>query len=64
MPPAARPEFHAARPPRNQGMRYPADPPTIEEIVAVMPRAGDDAHGRRRRGLIVALGPGAGWSCR
>jgi hypothetical protein len=28
--------FHAGRPPRNTGHRYPADPPTVEEIVAVM----------------------------
>jgi hypothetical protein len=27
--PATLPEFHAGRPPRNKGMRYPADPPTI-----------------------------------
>jgi hypothetical protein len=51
--PATLPEFHAGRPPRNKGMRYPADPPTIEEIVAVMRRAGDGVHGRRLRGLIV-----------
>ena len=38
--PATMPEFHAGRPPRNKGMRYPADPPTIEEIVTVMRRAG------------------------
>ena len=31
--PATLPEFHAGRPPRNKGMRYPADPPTIEEIL-------------------------------
>src|SRR5215207_1806904 len=49
--PATLPEFHAGRPPRNKGMRYPADPPTIEEIVTVMRRAGDGAHGRRLRGL-------------
>ena len=30
------PGYHAGRPPRNKGMRYPADPPTVEEIVAVM----------------------------
>ena len=36
-------------------MRYPADPPTVEEIVAVMRRAGDGVHGRRPRGLIVVL---------
>ena len=34
--PATMPGYHAGRPPRNKGMRYPADPPTVEEIVAVM----------------------------
>ena len=53
--PATLPEFHAGRPPRNKGMRYPADPPTIEEIVTVMRRAGDTVHGARLRGLIVVL---------
>jgi site-specific recombinase XerC len=53
--PATLPEFHAGRPPRNKGMRYPADPPTIEEIVTVMRHAGDDIHGRRLRALIVVL---------
>src|SRR3954471_13190576 len=53
--PATLPEFHAGRPPRNKGMRYPGDPPTIEEIVTVMRRAGDGVHGRRLRGLIVVL---------
>jgi hypothetical protein len=36
-------------------MRYPADPPTIEEIVTVMRSAGDGVHGRRLRALIVVL---------
>ena len=27
----ARPGFHAGRPPRNKGLRYPADPPKVEE---------------------------------
>jgi integrase len=36
-------------------MRYPADPPTIEEIVTVMRHASDGVHGRRLRGLIVVL---------
>jgi site-specific recombinase XerD len=53
--PATMPGFHAGRPPRNKGLRYPADPPKVEEIVAVMRAAGDDAHGRRLRGLIVML---------
>jgi site-specific recombinase XerD len=49
------PAFQAGRPPRKKGMRYPADPPTIEEIVAVMRAAGDKVHGQRMRGLIVVL---------
>jgi hypothetical protein len=35
-PPATMPGYHAGRPPRNKGMQYPADPPTVDEIVAVM----------------------------
>ena len=53
--PATMPGFHAGCPPRNKGLRYPADPPKVEEIIAVMCAAGDDAHGRRLRGLIVVL---------
>jgi integrase len=53
--PATMPGFHAGRPPRNKGVRYPAGPPTVEEIVAVMRTAGDGLHGRRLRGLIVVL---------
>ena len=52
--PATTPGFHIGRPPRNKGLRYPADPPKVEEIVAVMRGAGDGAHGRRLR-LIVIL---------
>jgi hypothetical protein len=53
--PATLPGFHAGRPPRNNGLRYPADPPKVEEIIAVMRGAGDDAHGHRLRGLVVIL---------
>ena len=53
--PATMPGFHAGRAPRNKGIRYPADPPTVEEIVAVMRAAGDGRRGRRLRGLIVVL---------
>jgi hypothetical protein len=28
--------YRRGRPPRNKGEQYPADPPTVEEIVAVM----------------------------
>jgi site-specific recombinase XerD len=51
--PATMPGYHAGRPPRNKGIRHPADPPRVEEIVAVMREAGNGAHGARVRGLIV-----------
>ena len=35
--PATLPGYHSGRPPMNKGLRYPADPPSVEEIVAVMP---------------------------
>jgi site-specific recombinase XerC len=38
-----------------QGRLYPADPPTVEEIVAVMREASDDPHGHRFRALVVVL---------
>ena len=53
--PATMPGFHAGHPRRNKGLRYTADPPSVEEIVAVMRIAGDGGHGRRLRGLIVVL---------
>ena len=53
--PATMPGFHAGRPPRNKGLRYPADPQTVEEIVTVMRGARDGPHGRRLRGLVVVL---------
>jgi hypothetical protein len=53
--PATLPGYHVGRPPRNKGLRYPADPPTIDEIVAVMRAAGDRPDGVRLRTLIVML---------
>ena len=53
--PATMPGYHAGRPPHNKGHLYPADPPTVEEIVAVMRHASDDRHGFRLRALIVVL---------
>ncbi len=47
--------FARGRPPRNKGLRYPADPPSIEEIVCVMRCAGVRAEGLRMRALIVLL---------
>jgi site-specific recombinase XerC len=43
------------RAPANKGMRYPADPPTVEEIVAVMREAGHGCTAARLRGVIVVL---------
>jgi len=53
--PAAMPGYLAGRVPRNKGLRYPADPPRVEEIIAVMRQAGDGVHGDRVRGVIVVL---------
>ena len=53
--PATMPGFHAGHAPGNKGLRYPADPPKVEEIIAVMHTAGDGAHGHRLRGLIVIM---------
>ena len=49
------PGYHAGRSPRNKGQRYPADPPTVSEIVAVMRHAGSDVYRARLRALIVVL---------
>jgi Phage integrase family len=53
--PATMPGYHAGRPPRNKGIRYPADPPTVDEIVAVMRHTNNDRHGWRLRAMIVVL---------
>lgn len=45
----------ATRPPANKGRTYPADPPRVEEIVAVMRQAGHQPAGLRARGLIAVL---------
>ena len=59
---ATMPGYHRSRPPRNKGEEYPADPPTVEEIVAVMRAVGDRPDGhrgacsrRRRNGLTRPL---------
>ncbi len=53
--PATLPGFDAGHAPCNKGVRYPADPPKVKEIVAVMHAAGDGAHGRRLCGLMVVM---------
>ena len=53
--PATMPGYHKGRPAQNKGLRYPADPPRAEEIIAVMRQAGGGSYGLRVRGLIVVL---------
>ena len=53
--PAAMPGHNAGHAPRNKGRMYPADPPTVDEIVAVMRQTPADRHGLRLRALIVVL---------
>jgi site-specific recombinase XerD len=53
--PATLASFHEGRAPHNKGLRYPPDPPTVEEIISVMRAAGDDADGVRLRALIIIL---------
>jgi integrase len=49
------PGHHQGGPSRNKRLRYPADPPTVEEIVAVLRCAGDSTYGLMTRALIVLL---------
>jgi integrase len=53
--PVTMPGYHAGRPPGNKGMRYPADPPTVDEIVAVMRHTSCNRHGLRIRAMVVVL---------
>ena len=53
--PATTSAFHQGVSPGNKGLRYPPDPPTVEEIIAVMRTAGDSLEGVRLRAVIVVL---------
>jgi site-specific recombinase XerD len=53
--PATLPGYAQGRPPRNKGLQYPADPPSVEEIISVMRCAGERPEGLRMRALIVVL---------
>lgn len=53
--PATLPGYRRGCAPRNKGRRYPADPPRVEEIIAVMRAAGPGDHGDRIRALVVIL---------
>jgi hypothetical protein len=57
--PATTASFHKGLSPRNKGLRYPPDPPTVEEIIAVMRAAGESVEGVRLHGITGAV---AGWS--
>jgi hypothetical protein len=59
--PAVMHGYRAGYAPANKGMRYPPDPPRVEEIIAVMHQAGDGRHALRMRGLSLCSGaPGCG----
>ena len=53
--PATTSSFDRGLAPRNEGLRYSPDPPTVEEISAVMRTAADSAESRRLRAIIVVL---------
>ena len=53
--PATVPGCRTGSAPRNKGRVYPADPPRVEEIIAVMRAAGEKMHGARIRALVVIL---------
>jgi integrase len=53
--PATMPGYHAGRRRATRACAYPADPPMVEEIVAVMRCTREDRHGWRLRAMIVVL---------
>src|SRR5436305_7257144 len=58
--PVTMPGYHQGRAPKNKGLRFPADPPPVEEIIAVMRATGNGADGARLRALIVVVRAGKG----
>ena len=56
--PATMPGYHQGRPPRNKGMSYPADPPTVEARFASR-RDSRCAHSRPKAVLLHPPGDGA-----
>jgi integrase len=53
--PAATPGHRAGCAQPNKGLRFPADPPTVEETILVMREADPGPYGDRTRGLIAIL---------
>jgi hypothetical protein len=56
--PATMPGFHAGHAPGNKGLRYPADPPKVEEIVAVMRASRKRSRSRKATSITDA---GCSW---
>jgi site-specific recombinase XerD len=52
---ATLPGFHKGRIPKSKGRTYPPDPPTVEEIVAVVNACHETPAGRRTRAIIILL---------
>jgi integrase len=53
--PANTPGSRAGMAPANKGRSYPADPPTVDEIVAVIRQAANTRHGHRITALIIVF---------
>ena len=53
--PASTPGHWSGCAPPNKGVRYPADPLTVEEIIVVMRQAGPGSYADRTRGLIAIV---------
>lgn len=49
------PGYRTGRPPANKGRKFPADPPTIEEVVLLLRACEDTPYGLRRRALLILL---------
>ena len=52
--PATLPDFREGPSATNKGLRYPADPPSVEELIAVMRAARNDAAARADRRAVRA----------
>ena len=52
---AATPGHWAGCAPLNKGLRYPADPPTVKEIILVMRQAGPGPYADRTPGVMAIL---------
>jgi integrase len=51
--------MHRGRTPKNKGLRYPPDPPTVQECIAMLAACPQTIYGRRLFAAIVLLWQGA-----